>query len=192
MPQLPATVRVALVATIIAWLLLELSRVRHVRPEARQADRGSVFVVRLAAVAGYAGALTVGRAVPAAAIHPASAAAWGGLVVLWCGIVLRAWCFRTLGTYFTFTVQTSADQPVITTGPYRLLRHPSYTALLLTLAGLATVVIANWLSLLVLVIAFAGGLVYRINVEERALLRDLGEAYRGYAATRKRLVPFVW
>src|SRR5690349_11491363 len=108
------------------------------------------------------------------------------------GVALWAWCFRTLGHYFTLTVQTSADQPVITAGPYRVLRHPSYAGLLLALLGVATVAMRNWLSLLVVAVAVGGGLAYRIRVEERALLRDLGADYRAYAATHKRLVPFVW
>ena len=52
--------------------------------------------------------------------------------------------------------------------------------------------VGNWLSLVALVAAVAAGLAYRITVEERALSTDLGAAYREYAATHKRLVPFVW
>ena len=51
---------------------------------------------------------------------------------------------------------------------------------------------ANWLSVPVLAAAVTAGLVYRIRVEERALLRDLGDRYATYAASHKRLVPFVW
>ena len=104
---------------------------------------------------------------------------------------MRLWSFRTLGHYFTFTVQTSPDQQVVTTGPYRFVRHPAYTALLLAVAAVG-LLIGNWLSLVVLVGAVTGALVYRITVEERALERDIGPAYREYAATHKRLVPYVW
>jgi protein-S-isoprenylcysteine O-methyltransferase Ste14 len=52
--------------------------------------------------------------------------------------------------------------------------------------------IGNWWSLVCLTVATAGGLVFRIRVEERALTQNLGESYRSYAATHKRLVPFVW
>ena len=45
---------------------------------------------------------------------------------------------------------------------------------------------------LLLTVAVAGGLVFRIRVEERALMQNLGADYRSYAATHKRLVPFVW
>jgi protein-S-isoprenylcysteine O-methyltransferase Ste14 len=114
-----------------------------------------------------------------------------GLVLFWGGIFLRVWSFRTLGRYFTFTLQTSSDQPVITDGPYRAIRHPSYAGLLLIIMAVG-VFIGNWWSLVCLTVAMAGGLVFRIRVEERALMQNLGESYRSYAATHRRLVPFVW
>ena len=52
-------------------------------------------------------------------------------LTLLAGLVLRGWSFKTLGDYFTFTVIVSTDQPVVTAGPYRLLRHPSYSGILL-------------------------------------------------------------
>ena len=80
---------------------------------------------------------------------------------------------------------------MITDGPYRLIRHPSYAGLLLAVTGVG-LVIGNWWSLISLTVGMAVGLVFRIRVEERALLRDLGDDYRDYAATHKRLIPFVW
>ncbi len=118
-------------------------------------------------------------------------AAWCGLGLLWAARALRQWSFWTLGRYFTFTVQTSSDQAVITSGPYRFVRHPAYSALLLAAAA-GGLYVGNWLSLVALVAAVTAGLVYRITVEERALSNDVGAAYREYAATHKRLVPFVW
>ena len=52
----------------------------------------------------------------------------------------------TLGRYFTFTVMTSADQPVVTSGPYRFVRHPGYTGVLLIVIG-AGLVNSNWIGL---------------------------------------------
>jgi protein-S-isoprenylcysteine O-methyltransferase Ste14 len=112
-------------------------------------------------------------------------------VLLLTARALRQWSFRTLGPYFTFTVQTSTDQRVVTAGPYRVVRHPAYSALIVAaIAG--GLYVGNWLSLLALVASVTAGLVYRITVEERALGQDVGDAYREYAATHKRLVPFVW
>ena len=179
-----------LLGTVVIWVLLELRQGITRRGEAVKAGWGSEIIFRLAVGAGALGALALSRAAPAAAI-PLAAAAWIGLGLLWCGIALRLWSFWTLGRYFTFIVQTSGDQPVITGGPYRVLRHPSYAGLLLAVAGLG-LFIRNWLSLVTLVIAVACGLVFRIRVEERALLQNLGDDYRDYAATHKRLVPFIW
>ena len=112
-------------------------------------------------------------------------------MLFWTGIALRLWSFHTLGRYFTFTVQTSRDQPVIVAGPYRLIRHPSYAGLLLVLTAVG-LFIGNWWSLMWLTGIIAAGLVFRIRVEERALSRNLGDRYRRYAETHKRLVPFIW
>jgi protein-S-isoprenylcysteine O-methyltransferase Ste14 len=187
----PHGARVLLIATAILWLVLELRQGTNHRPEAVQADNGSRPVIRVATIIGVLGAVGLAQAVPSATIGARAASAWIGLVVLWLGIALRVWSFHTLGRYFTFTVQTSGDQPVITSGPYRLVRHPSYAAILVAVVGLG-LFIGNWLSLLWLVAAIACGLVYRIRIEERALLHDVGDDYRDYAATHKRLVPFIW
>jgi protein-S-isoprenylcysteine O-methyltransferase Ste14 len=176
------------VATAALWLVMELRQSANHRPEAVDADGGSRPVIRVFSVVGAVGAITVARRTSA---EIPSAGAWVGLVLLWCGIGLRLWSFRTLGRYFTFTVQTSADQPVITDGPYRIVRHPGYAGILLAVVGLG-LLIGNWWSLLILTIAVTCGLVFRIRVEERALLRDLGDGYRDYAATHKRLVPLIW
>lgn len=88
-------------------------------------------------------------------------------------------------------MQTSGDQPVISSGPYRVIRHPGYAGILLAVIGLG-LFIGNWLSFVSLTIAIGCGLMFRIRVEERALLQNLGDDYREYAATHKQLVPFVW
>jgi protein-S-isoprenylcysteine O-methyltransferase Ste14 len=175
----------------VAWVGLELRHSLNFRPEATQADRGSRPVIGIAAAIGILLALWAARAVPALAVENRTAAAWCGLGLLVCAIVLRQWSVRTLGHYFTFTVQTSTDQRVVTTGPYRYVRHPAYSALLLAAAA-AGLYVGNWLSVLAFILSVAAGLAYRIIVEERALTAELGSAYREYAATHKRLVPFVW
>ncbi len=129
--------------------------------------------------------------VPAAAIRPGAAAFAAGMVILVAGLVLRGWSFKTLGKYFTFTVMVSADQPVVTAGPYRLLRHPSYTGLLLACIGVG-LTSANWAGLAVLALLPLAVILWRIHIEENALLTTLGDRYRGYASQHKRLVPLIW
>ena len=191
MAQLPAALVWLTGVTGVVWVVLELRQSFKSRPEARHGDRGSRVVIGVSAVIGILLAIAARRGLPDLAIGDPVVAAWCGLGLLWAARALRQWSFWTLGRYFTFTVQTSSDQAVITSGPYRFVRHPAYSALLLAAAA-GGLYLGNWLSLVALVAAVTAGLVYRITVEERALSNDVGAAYGEYAATHKRLVPFVW
>ena len=174
----------------IVWLASEVMQALRRRPTAANADRWSLFVVRVCMLCGVLAAEFALR-VPAAAL-PASTVLFGlSLTALWCGTGLRWWSFRTLGRYFTFNVMTSPDQPVITAGPYRVLRHPSYTGLLLALLGVG-LAFGNWLSLAGLMAFALIGVLNRIRVEEAALSTALGDQYANFARTRKRLIPYVW
>jgi protein-S-isoprenylcysteine O-methyltransferase Ste14 len=147
-------------------------------------------VLRLLAVVGSVLA-TLAHNVTAAAFPYSTPLLGISLCFIWAGIGLRLWSFKTLGRYFTFTVMTSRDQPVINSGPYRVLRHPSYAAILLILAGIG-ISLANWLSLAALIGLPLIGLLNRIRVEEAVLSATLGDRYTMYASGRKRLIPFVW
>jgi protein-S-isoprenylcysteine O-methyltransferase Ste14 len=128
------------------------------------------------------------RRVPAPQLPPAAASV--GLVVQAAGLALRAWSMRTLGDSYTRTLRTGAEQAVITTGPYRLVRHPGYTGSLLIWTGFALT------SRSIPVLALAGGLLgrayqRRIDAEEQLLRRDL-PGYAAYQEHTKKLVPFIW
>jgi protein-S-isoprenylcysteine O-methyltransferase Ste14 len=180
-----------LIGTAAVWVLLELRQSITRRPEGVKADWGSEVLFRLIVAVGGLAAGGFAALAPSATIRPVVVADWVGLALFWCGIFLRFWSFRTLGRYFTFVVQASSDQPVITDGPYRLIRHPSYAGLLLIIMGVG-LFIGNWLSLAFLTATITGGLVFRIRVEERTLTDTVGDRYREYAATHKRLVPLIW
>jgi protein-S-isoprenylcysteine O-methyltransferase Ste14 len=178
--------------TVAAWALLELGvRVgESFRGKGRrQRDRGTRILV----------ALTLGAAFGTAAAGPSSqplrtlaSPQAAGLVVLWLGLALRAWAIATLGDDFRTTVEVEPGQTVISAGPYRCVRHPSYTGLLLIAAGFA-VGRSSWLSLAVCVVLLLPALVRRIHVEEAELDHVLGEAYRTYrSTTTARLIPWLW
>lgn len=114
-----------------------------------------------------------------------------GMLLFAAGAGLRWASFRALGQYFTFTVDVSADQEVVARGPYRILRHPGYAGGLLAMIGIG-VVYANWVALAGFVLPCVVIIVWRIRIEEAALLRTAGATYRTYAAHHKRLVPLVW
>jgi protein-S-isoprenylcysteine O-methyltransferase Ste14 len=114
-----------------------------------------------------------------------------GMLLFAAGAALRWASFWALGHYFTFTVDVSADQHVVTTGPYRVLRHPGYTGGLLAMIGIG-VIYANWVGLAGFVLPCLVIIIWRIRIEEAALFTTVGAAYRAYAAHHKRLLPLVW
>lgn len=179
--------------TISAWGMMELSQRSSTRREGatRIGRAGGRIAVLACLIATIAVANLTPRVVPAAAIRPAAVAFAAGLAVLLAGLVLRGWSFKALGQYFTHIVMVSSDQPVIATGPYRVLRHPSYTGVILAGIGVG-LASANWADLAGLLLLTLTPLLWRIHVEERALSMTLGERYRAYAAQHKRLVPLIW
>jgi protein-S-isoprenylcysteine O-methyltransferase Ste14 len=114
-----------------------------------------------------------------------------GMVLLVAGAGLRWWSFWALGQYFTFTVDVSADQQIVTEGPYRVLRHPGYAGGLLALIGIG-VIYSNWVGLAGFALSSLAITLWRIHIEETALLRTAGDPYRSYAAHHKRLIPLIW
>ena len=113
------------------------------------------------------------------------------LVVISGGLVLRWSAVLSLGKAFSSNVAIHATQKVLKTGLYRWMRHPSYTGLLLCILAVALHT-RNWISFLIILVPCYAAILYRIYVEEKALLEELGDRYRAYAEHHKRLIPFVW
>jgi protein-S-isoprenylcysteine O-methyltransferase Ste14 len=176
---------------VMIWLLLELRQSRKTRAGAAFVDANSREMIRVLTIAAIVVAVACEHNIRSLAIRPSDIAIWSGLIAMTCGVMLRFWSFHTLGQYFTFTVQTSMDQEVVSSGPYRVLRHPSYAGIMLIVIGWGFVY-DNWASLIALVAGVGFGIVNRIRVEEVALSRDLGGRYQAYAASRKRMIPFIW
>jgi protein-S-isoprenylcysteine O-methyltransferase Ste14 len=114
-----------------------------------------------------------------------------GLVLLVAGAALRLWAIQTLGRLFTYYVSIQEGHEIVRNGPYRFVRHPSYTGGLVGLLGIG-VCLESWLSMLVIVLVPLAGILVRIRVEERRLAAAFGEEYERYAAGRQRLIPHVW
>ena len=113
-----------------------------------------------------------------------------GISLLLLGSLLRRYCWRTLGEFFTGDVRARRDQPVIRSGPYRLVRHPSYTGGMMMFIGIG-LSLGNWISVALLAFSTVALYSYRVSVEERALLETIGEPYGVYMKERKRFIPYV-
>jgi protein-S-isoprenylcysteine O-methyltransferase Ste14 len=121
--------------------------------------------------------------------HPGFAVV--GLLLMTCGLGVKTWAMRTLGRFYTRTLRATATQPVIDTGPYRLVRHPGYLGALLLWIGFGLAV-RNWLVALAIGLAMALAYVRRIHHEEAMLVRTLGAPYIAYARRTRRLLPAVY
>jgi protein-S-isoprenylcysteine O-methyltransferase Ste14 len=173
-----------------------LRRVFRRRTAVARLDKGSLLFVTVATGLGVGGAFLIEANVPSAIIGAGEAPIrWlclvAGVTAIVVGSLGRQWAISTLGRFFTLNVQIGDDQQVVTDGPYRWVRHPSYTADLVAFTGIG-LALGNWLAVLAAVLLPLIGLVVRIHVEEGALFKYLGEPYRAYAKNRSRLVPRVW
>ena len=155
----------------------------------RHRDRGTRILVALALGVSIGTAVAAPLAQSLPTLAPLLAT---GLVVMWLGLALRVWSIAALGGDFRTTVEVEPGQAVVSTGPYRWVRHPSYTGLLLIAAGLGVARSAS-ASLAACVLLLLPALVRRIHVEEAELDHVLGDAYRNYQSnTTARLLPRLW
>ncbi len=155
-------------------------------------DRGSHVVLVAAVVIGIFVAFWCAFALPQATIARDQPLLFGiGIALMFAGLALRWYAIRVLGKFFTRDVATRAGQYVVQDGPYRWVRHPSYSGALLMFLGTG-LAMTNWGSLAAIVLGSLIGYGYRVHVEEQALSTDLGDAYREYMKRTRRFVPFVW
>lgn len=175
---------------ILYWVsewLLSL-RMRAGRDD-RIEDRGSLRWLTIAFPLAWVGALVLVGVRQANYGSPATFSA--GLVVMVVGQLLRWWSMATLGRLFTINVAIRRGHHVIESGPYRFVRHPSYSAILLVHIG-AALCLGNVLSDIALLVPVAASLAYRMRVEEHVLCSALGTDYRQYMVRTKRLVPGLY
>lgn len=114
-----------------------------------------------------------------------------GIALMWSGVALRLWSVHTLGRFFRTSVFLQEGHELVESGPYHLIRNPSYTGALITLFGLG-LAIGNWISLALTVIGPLIAFLRRIHVEEAALAAHFDGSYKTYSAHTWRLIPWVW
>ncbi len=184
------------VASLLIWRVMEVGvdirTFKRLRAGIQRQDKGSHVVLLCLIVFGLLLGLLLALKVQAFAITSApDILFWLGMLLIYAGIALRISAIKVLGRYFTTSVAVVADQQVVEAGPYRLIRHPSYTGFLITLLGFGLSLTNNWLSLLVIMGCALIGFSYRIRVEEHVLQEQLGKRYQEYMRRTKRLIPFV-
>jgi protein-S-isoprenylcysteine O-methyltransferase Ste14 len=162
------------------------------RDGAATADRGTKWVVAAAARAAILAALLIPALVPRLRAGANDWPTFGlGLILILAGVALRDWAIVTLGVFFRREVTIAPEQRLVRRGPYRVLRHPSYTGLIGICIGYG-LAFGSWVGAAVALVAMVLGLLPRIRVEERALAGKFGAEYADYAGSTARLLPGIW
>jgi len=155
-------------------------------------DQGSRVVIYILTFAGIALSFAAPRLFPSARIALPSELVFGvSMTLFWSGVVMYCWAISTLGVAFRTSVQLLADQRLITSGPYRILRHPAYTGGILILGGIGLAT-GNWLSVTASTVSVALAYAWRIHVEELALRERFGEEFKAHQRRTWAVIPFVW
>jgi protein-S-isoprenylcysteine O-methyltransferase Ste14 len=178
---------------IFLWILSEIVgsgiipylRRRGTKIERR--DRGSqLLIIGFVILSIVISSLFASRGI---ALFPAWVSYVGTTLIL-VGIVIRQWAIAVLGGFFSAAVGIQKGQKVVTRGPYRLVRHPSYSGILLIVLGVSLsyrspgAIIVN-----LFLVGLALG--YRINLEEKVMVSELGDEYVQYMKRTKRLIPYI-
>lgn len=115
---------------------------------------------------------------------------WTGVGIAIFGFVLLQWAQVTLGNSWSDTPRMMKEQTLITSGPYRTIRHPIYTAFILIL-GSMLIISSNWL----IGLCWAGMVTLevfsRIGFEESLMIEFFGDQYREYLKKTGRLLPRI-
>ena len=170
-------------------VFMNLSQVRKTKV-AVSSDKGSLWVLIGLITLGYAMSFAIG------ATRIGRMNGWNtffaiGAVLVVLGLIIRIASILTLRQYFTYSVAKVENHKLIETGLYKIIRHPGYLGQLLIFA-VVSIAISNWASILLMMVPVAIGYIYRIHVEEKFMLAQLGEGYLQYQKRTKRIIPLIY
>lgn len=170
---------------------LFLTVTRRAKRDATSWDRHSLTIIWMICLIGIVLGIFAADQLPGCRLPSTKVIGWVALGLFILGLVLRWYSIIHLGRFFTVNVAISSDHRVVDTGPYRWVRHPSYSGSLLAMFGLA-LSLQNWASLLCIAVSCCAATLWRIHIEEAALVGALGESYRSYMRRTKRLIPLIY
>ncbi|MDQ6645804.1 MAG: isoprenylcysteine carboxylmethyltransferase family protein [Pseudomonadota bacterium] len=170
---------------------LALSLSRRAGSDANAKDRHSLLLIWAVVAAAMLVGVFLALQFPNLTLPHARALYFVGLVIFLAGLALRWYAIRYLGRWFTVNVAIAEDQPLIDTGPYALMRHPSYTGALMAFLGFA-LCLGNLTSLMLVVAATVAVFSWRIHIEEKVLAQAFGQRWQDYCARTKRLIPGIY
>jgi protein-S-isoprenylcysteine O-methyltransferase len=168
-----------------------LAFLKRSRDDSVDADSATLRILWVTIVASVTAGILASVNLPAAAMEAVRPVFWLGCGLFAAGLSLRWYSIIYLGRFFTVNVAIHSGHEIIDTGPYKRIRHPSYTGALLAFLGLA-LTLTNWVSLAVILVPILLAFSRRIAIEEHALASALGSPYINYMRRTKRLAPFIY
>ena len=112
-----------------------------------------------------------------------------GVILCIFGLIFAVWARLNLGRNWSGTPSIKEEHELVTSGPYRFVRHPIYTGMLFALFGSA---FAGGIIFFVIFIVFSINFLYRIPVEEKYMMQLFPNEYSDYKKQTKILIPFIW
>ncbi len=170
-------------------LLVLATRTR--RAHGKLQDRGSLYLLWITIVGAITAAEWIRAVVPASMFPGAHWVPYAAVGIMIFGLVLRWVAILSLGKAFSVNVAIRDEQQLYQSGLYRFVRHPSYTGMVICFVAIALAE-RNWYSAAIVVVLPTAALLYRIHVEEAALLGAFGAQYQRYRETTRRLIPGVY
>jgi protein-S-isoprenylcysteine O-methyltransferase Ste14 len=175
----------------IAWFVCERLFTRRSRPGNTLRDRGSAILIVSVQFACIFLGIEAAFRFPDCLFPALPVVRVCGFCIYVLGFFLRFYSIFYLGRFFTTNVTIAADHRVVDSGPYRFIRHPSYTGTFMLYLGIC-LCIGNWATTLIIIVPVFCAFLWRMKVEETALREALGEPYADYMKRTKRLIPMVY
>jgi len=156
----------------------------------KSGDKGSIWILIILIAIGYflsfrIAATKIGR------IYYWDIFFTAGVLLIIIGLTIRIKAILELKQHFTYTVTEIENHELIETGLYKSIRHPGYLGQLLIFMG-TSVAFSNWLAVVLMMIPVLLGFLNRIIVEERFMIKQLGQKYIDYQKRTKRLIPGIY
>ena len=157
----------------------------HADHPVRVQDRSSFLIIQMVGIATFVAAIAIRYL--NWTITPGYVQ-YIGLLLIPIGLAIREWAVIKLGRFFSRIVQIEQGHQLITDGPYRWIRHPAYTGMVIIYIGMA-LALGTWLGGLLTLVLVVGAIMYRIRTEEQVLIETFGKEYQDYIKHTWRLFP---
>jgi protein-S-isoprenylcysteine O-methyltransferase Ste14 len=160
------------------------------REISKSGDKGSIWLLTISISIGYWLSFIIASTKMGRIYHWNTFFIIGSILAL-IGLIIRVTSILTLKQQFTYTVTKIENHELIETGLYKNIRHPGYLGQLIIFLGISTC-LSNWVSILLMIIPVLLGYLNRINVEEKFMVKQMGQKYLDYQTRTKKLIPKVY